>query len=82
MHQGPGFDCPRPERLIGGLAQGGQPEAAVFANVYTLNLPGACGDHILAEKQRQKNQEKLREKKDMAKQRQQKGKFEIKSTRD
>lgn len=57
VHQGPGLGCLRPERLNAGLAQEGQPEAAASANVYTLNLPGACGDHILAEKQIQKDQE-------------------------
>lgn len=57
VDQDPGLDCLRPERLNAGLAQGGQPEAGASANVYTLNLPGACGDHILAEKQRQKDHE-------------------------
>lgn len=57
MHQGPGLGCLRPERLNAGLAQEGQSEAAASANAYTLNLPGVCGDHILAEKQRQKDQE-------------------------
>lgn len=57
VHQGPGLGCLRPERLNAGLAQEGQSEAAASANAYTLNLPGVCGDHILAEKQRQKDQE-------------------------